>query len=84
MFGDKLTISLTRFSNLSGFSKSTLEDFILNGSMKAISSGTHVHLSRMMVLDFLWNGAGARESLAARLKLEEIAERYKTQNRKRT
>ncbi len=84
IFGDKLTISLTRFANLSGFRKSTLEDFIMDGSLKAISPGSHVYLSRMMVLDFLWNGAGAKEFLSARVKIEELTTRYKKQHQKRT
>lgn len=56
LFGDKFTISLTRFAKATGFHKSTLEQFIASGALSALCTGTHVRLTRPMVVQFLTRG----------------------------
>lgn len=58
IFGEKLLISLSRFAQATGFTRSTLEDYIAAGTLKAISTKKHVHISRPMAVEFLTQGGG--------------------------
>jgi hypothetical protein len=63
-FGEKLTISLTRFAEVTGLAKATLEDYVVSGTLKAISSKAHIHISRPMAVEFLTKGGGMERPTA--------------------
>lgn len=87
IFEGKLLISLTAFVRHTGLNRSTVEDYIDTGTIRAIRSGTHVYISRPMAIAFLLKGGGTREyptapplTLSA---LDRAALRHKREHQKR-
>ncbi|MCW5680161.1 MAG: hypothetical protein KF794_06905 [Xanthobacteraceae bacterium] len=89
-FGDKLLISLSRFSDLTRISRERLVEFIAVGTLKAITSGSHIYVTRPMAVDFLINGGGVDLPPAKLLsppptlsRLKRAAMAYAEKHRKR-
>jgi hypothetical protein len=90
VFGEKLLISLTSFSNLTRISRDRLVEFIAAGALKAITSGSHIYITRPMAAEFLENGGGVDLPPARHMapppplsQLKRAAMRYAEKHRKR-